>query len=66
MPVATKTSVKYISPEDLHTMGAKAIISNSLDLGSSGIICCSKPLRAEAITTILVMRQCTGRWKETQ
>ncbi|MDO8516929.1 MAG: tRNA guanosine(34) transglycosylase Tgt [Nanoarchaeota archaeon] len=32
MPVATKTAVKHISPEDLHEMKAKAIISNALIL----------------------------------
>ena len=32
MPVATKTSVKYISSEDLISMKAKAIISNSFIL----------------------------------
>lgn len=32
MPVATKTAVKYISVEDLKSMGAKAIISNAFIL----------------------------------
>ena len=32
MPVATKTAVKYISADDLDSMGAKAIISNAFVL----------------------------------
>ncbi len=32
MPVATKSSVKYISSEDLESMGAKAVICNSFVL----------------------------------
>ncbi len=32
MPVATKMSVKYLSTEDLESLGAKAIISNTLVL----------------------------------
>lgn len=32
MPVATKTSVKYISSEDLEEMGCKAVISNTFVL----------------------------------
>jgi len=32
MPVATKTAVKHISPEDLHEMKANAVISNALVL----------------------------------
>lgn len=32
MPVATKTAVKHISPEDLESMGSKAVISNALIL----------------------------------